>query len=136
MYGSSPEALLPVIVEFSAAHRAGLAKRGCVRILCLCSVGGGAMTIEQDPSGSGSDYVDYDNPPVAEIELDGTQYRVDVGRGAAVAISQRVGGTWNWKPLAEGRWDGVQLKSKGLDRLLVDALAKALGAAAEQLAGG
>ena len=75
--------------------------------------------------------IDYDHPPVAELEVDGSHYRVDAGLGADVAVSRRAEGTWTWEQLAQGRWDGVRLKAKPLDRLLVDALAKALRTAAD-----
>lgn len=75
--------------------------------------------------------IDYDFPPVAELEVEGMQYRVDVGARSAIAVSQRAVGTWSWAMLAQGRWDGVRLKAKGLDRLVVAALEKALRSAAE-----
>ena len=75
--------------------------------------------------------IDFDHPPVAEIEYEGAHYRVDVGLGTAVAVSRRTEGSWLWEQLAEGRWDGVRLKAKALDRLVVEELAKALRAAAE-----
>jgi len=77
--------------------------------------------------------IDFDHPPVAEIEHDGARYRVDVGLGTAVAVSRRAPGSWSWEQLTEGRWDGVRLKAKELDRLVVEALAKALRAAAEDM---
>jgi hypothetical protein len=78
--------------------------------------------------------IDYDFPPVAELELGDTQYRVDVGARSAIAVSGRTVGTWSWALQAEGSWDGVRLKAKGLDRLVVAALEKALRAAAEATA--
>ncbi len=77
--------------------------------------------------------IDFDHAPVAEIEFDGTHYRVDAGLGAAVAVSCRAQGSWSWQKLAEGRWDGVRLKAKEVDRLVVEALAKALRSAAEDM---
>ncbi len=74
--------------------------------------------------------IDYDHPPVAELELDGAHYRVDAGLGADVAVSRRPEGSWTWEQLAQGRWDGVRLKAKSLDRVLVEALARALRTAA------
>jgi hypothetical protein len=75
--------------------------------------------------------VDYDFPPVAEIEADGTQYRVDPGFRGTIAVSSRAAGTWSWTLLAEGRWDGIRLKAKPLERALVAELEKALRAASE-----
>lgn len=70
--------------------------------------------------------INYDETPIAELSLDGISYRVDVGHGSAVAVSQRAEGAWTWAPLAEGRWDGTRLKSKGLSYDLVTALGAAL----------
>jgi len=73
--------------------------------------------------------VSYEEAPIAETTLAGTEYRVDLGRGSAVAISQRQPGTWNWTPLTEGRWDGCRLRAKCLAQQVNTALATALGAA-------
>ena len=73
--------------------------------------------------------VNYDEAPVAALEVAGLCYRVDVGHGSAVAISQRPVGTWTWTPLVEGRWDGSRLKAKGLSLEVRTALAEALGSA-------
>jgi hypothetical protein len=73
--------------------------------------------------------VDYDFAPVAELELGGTTYRVDAGFRGAVAISERTSGSWSWLLVAEGRWDGVTLKAKSLDRPVVTALERALRSA-------
>jgi hypothetical protein len=74
-----------------------------------------------------SETVNYDDAPIAELELDGVAYRLDTGRGSAVAVSQRVAGTWTWTPVAEGRWDGSRLRVKGLEHHVVVELARALG---------
>jgi len=73
--------------------------------------------------------VNYDDLPIVELEIDGVAYRLDTGRGSAVAVSQRELGTWTWTPVTEGRWDGSRLRAKGLDYEVVTALAEALGAA-------
>jgi hypothetical protein len=70
--------------------------------------------------------VDYDFPPVAELAIGDANYRVDAGFRGAVAISERVAGAWSWLFIAEGRWDGVTLKAKGLERDIVLALERAL----------
>jgi hypothetical protein len=72
--------------------------------------------------------VNYDESPIAEAEIDGIEYRMDAGHGSAVAISSREAGTWTWMPLGEGRWDGVQLRCRGLDFPLRERLARALAA--------
>jgi hypothetical protein len=76
--------------------------------------------------------IDYDARPVAELELSGTQYRVDPGFRGAIAVSQRATGTWSWALAAEGKWDGIRLKAKPLDRSVVLELEKALRESAEQ----
>lgn len=73
--------------------------------------------------------VDYDFPPVAELEIEGTSYRVDAGFRGAIAISERAAGAWSWLLVAEGRWDGLSLKAKSLDRAVVVALERALRSA-------
>ncbi len=78
--------------------------------------------------------VSYEEPPLAELELDGVDYRLDPGRGSTVAVSTRPTGTWDWTPMLEGRWDGSRLRAKGLDHRVVTALAAALGAALRERA--
>lgn len=80
---------------------------------------------------SGSE-VDYDFPPVAELELEGTTYRADAGFRGAVAISERTSGSWSWVLVAQGRWDGVRLKASALERSVVVALERALRAASTE----
>ena len=74
--------------------------------------------------------VDYDFAPIAEVEVNDTQYRVDAGFRGAVAISAKSSGSWSWAVVAEGRWDGLSLKAKALDRTIVMELERALRAAA------
>jgi hypothetical protein len=73
-----------------------------------------------------ADSVSYEDPPLAELEVDGVDYRLDPGRGSSVAVSQRQSGTWDWTPVTEGRWDGSQLRVKGLDHQIVTALGAAM----------
>jgi len=75
--------------------------------------------------------IEYDSPPIAELELDGTVYRVDAGFRGAMAVSGRATGTWAWSLLAEGKWDGVRFKAKALDRAIVTELERALRTASE-----
>jgi hypothetical protein len=86
------------------------------------------------PTESAESTIDYDSQPVAELELGETQYRLDPGFRGAIAVSTRAPGTWSWSLVAEGRWDGVRLKAKALDRSVVAALEKALRSAAEDTA--
>jgi len=76
-----------------------------------------------------ADVVNYEEAPIVTLEVSGIEYRIDVGHGSAVAISQRQPGTWNWTPLTEGRWDGCRLRAKCLAQQVNTALATALGAA-------
>jgi hypothetical protein len=80
-------------------------------------------------TGVSVDSVSYEEAPLTEIEVDGIDYRLDPGRGCSVAVSRRIPGTWDWTPVAEGRWDGSRLRAKGLEPEIVAALADALGAA-------
>lgn len=70
--------------------------------------------------------VNYDEAPLVQERMDGVDYRVDAGRGSAVAVSSRAEGTWTWSSVAEGRWDGVRLRVKGLGHPVVSALERAL----------
>jgi hypothetical protein len=78
--------------------------------------------------------VSYDEAPVAQVEVEGVSYRVDAGRGSAIAVSRRGEGTWEWTPVLEGNWDGVRLKAKGLERAVVNVLEQALKAASREQA--
>jgi hypothetical protein len=85
--------------------------------------------MQADASESAEAAVDYDFAPIAELEVNDTQYRVDAGFRGAVAISAKSSGSWSWAVVAEGRWDGLSLKAKALDRPVVLELEKALRAA-------
>jgi hypothetical protein len=73
--------------------------------------------------------VSYESPPVAELEVDGVDYRVDPGRNSAIAVSQREVGSYVWNFVVEGNWDGVRLKAKGLPHSVVSLLERALKSA-------
>jgi len=79
-----------------------------------------------------ADGMNYEDAPIATLEVDGTEYRLDAGHGSAVAISQRQPGTWGWTPLVEGRWDGSRLRAKCLSHQVNTALAEALSVAMRQ----
>ena len=86
-----------------------------------------------NPSSEKAEFaIEYDSAPVAELELEGTQYRLDPGFRGAIAVSARAPGTWSWALVAEGSWDGVRLKAKALERGVVAELEKALRAAAQE----
>ena len=76
--------------------------------------------------------VNYDESPIAQEQIDGVDYRVDVGRGSAVAVSRRSEGTWAWEYVAEGKWDGTRLRVKGLEYGVISSLATALSAVMKQ----
>ncbi len=76
-----------------------------------------------------ADEVNYEEAPIVTLAVDGIEYRIDTGHGSAIAISQRQQGTWDWTPVAEGRWDGSRLHAKCLDHHVNVALAEALSAA-------
>jgi hypothetical protein len=75
------------------------------------------------------DSISYDAAPVAEVEIDGLEYRVDAGLGSVVAISRREAGTSSWAPVAQARWDGVRLRAKSLEHPVVSTLERALSRA-------
>jgi hypothetical protein len=61
--------------------------------------------------------VNYEENPVVEAAIDGTEYRIDAGKqGTAICVSTRPAGTWDWSFLCEARWDGSELRAKTLDR--------------------
>jgi hypothetical protein len=84
------------------------------------------------PSESAEPSVDYDFAPVVQLEANGIEYRVDAGFRGVIAVSSREAGSWSWSLLAEGKWDGVRLKAKAVDREIVLALEKALRVASEE----
>jgi hypothetical protein len=88
--------------------------------------------MQESTAESAESSIDYDAPPVAELELGEIQYRVDPGFRGAIAVSQRATGTWSWSLVAEGKWDGIRLKAKPLDRSVTQALEKALRESAQQ----
>jgi hypothetical protein len=76
--------------------------------------------------------VNYDGPPLVEVELDGTDYRIDPGKqGTALCISSRASGTWDWQFCSEARWDGSALRTKALDRRILLELSTAVSRAFE-----
>jgi hypothetical protein len=71
--------------------------------------------------------VDYDGPPVVELTVDDVDYRLDAGKqGTALSVSSRPTGTWQWAFGGEVRWNGSSLRSRTMERSLLDRLAKAL----------
>ena len=86
------------------------------------------MQIQGDPD-KPSGYVNYDEEPLAAVEVEGSEYRIDTGLGSVVAISKRDAGTWAWTLVTEGRWDGRRLRAKALDHAAIEILSQAIGTA-------
>jgi len=81
---------------------------------------------------SSSEAVNYDSVPLVEVEIDGTDYRLDAGKqGTALCISTRVSGSWDWAFGGEVRWDVGSLWSKAFERRTLDQLSRAFKAALE-----
>jgi hypothetical protein len=71
--------------------------------------------------------VNFDEAALVELELDGTDYRMDSGRaGTALCISTRPSGTWNWTFRGEARWQSNVLRCKVFDRSVLTQLSRAL----------
>jgi len=102
------------------------------------TVGGGAQaggegTAEDRASriDGEDDAVNYDEAALLELEIDGTDYRLDVGRaGTALCISTRPSGRWSWVFRGEARWQANMLRCKSLDRDVLTRLSHALAEAA------
>ena len=87
-----------------------------------------ASGAEQD---GGESPVNYDESALLEIEIDGTDYRLDVGRaGTALCISTRSNGTWSWAFRGEAKWQNNVLRCKAFDRAILSQLGTALAEAA------
>ena len=81
--------------------------------------------------GAGESPVNYEEAALLELELDGTDYRIDVGRaGTALCISTRPSGSWAWVFRGEAKWQVSQLRCKALDRDVLTRLSRALAEAA------
>jgi hypothetical protein len=71
--------------------------------------------------------VNFDEAALVELELDGTEYRMDSGRaGTALCISTRPSGTWSWTFRGEARWQSNVLRCKAFDRSILTRLSQAL----------
>jgi len=100
------------------------------------SLAGGSVS-GSEPGGASSDEaagespVNYEEAALLEIELDGTDYRIDVGRaGTALCISTRPSGSWSWVFRGEAKWQVSQLRCRALDRDVLTRLSRALAEAA------
>jgi hypothetical protein len=76
--------------------------------------------------------VEYDGPALVELSLDEVDYRIDVGKaGTAICISTRPSGSYEWTFGGEARWENRRLRARGIDREVLDVLAKALAEVSE-----
>ena len=76
--------------------------------------------------------VNYESAPLVEVEIDGTDYRLDAGKqGTALCISTRATGSWDWSFGGEARWDVGSLRCKAFERRTLDQLSRAFKAALE-----
>lgn len=78
--------------------------------------------------------VNYESPPLVEVQIEGVDYRLDSGKqGTALCISTRASGTWDWSFGGEAKWDVSSLRSKAFERRTLDELSKAFKLALENL---
>lgn len=94
----------------------------------------GAVPAEAGPAAE--EMVNYDEAALVELELDGTDYRLDAGRaGTALCISTRPSGSYRWTFRGEARWQANVLRCKAapgvprssiFDRGVLDRLSRAL----------
>jgi len=81
---------------------------------------------------SATEGVNYDSQPLVEVEIEGTDYRLDAGKqGTALCISTRTSGSWDWSFGGEARWDVGSLRCKAFERRTLDQLSRAFKAALE-----
>jgi len=75
--------------------------------------------------------VNYEEAAVLELEIEGTDYRLDVGRaGTALCISTRPSGSWAWVFRGEAKWQNGVLRCKAFDRQVLSQLSTGLAEAA------
>jgi hypothetical protein len=90
-----------------------------------------AEMASSDPAAVDDGAVNYEESPLLELEIDGTEYRLDAGRaGTALCISTRPSGSWSWVFRGEARWQAKVLRCKAFDRTVLTELSSALAAAA------
>src|SRR5438045_8780372 len=68
-------------------------------------------------SSTATEAVNYDSAPLVEVEIEGTDYRLDAGKqGTALCISTRTSGSWDWSFGGEARWDVGSLRCNTFGR--------------------
>jgi hypothetical protein len=83
--------------------------------------------------GGDVDGINYDRGALVEVEINGAEYRLDVGKhGIGLCISRRVGGH-AWQVLSAARWNGRALRAGALDQQIAARLSAAFERAVEQL---
>ena len=91
-----------------------------------------SSTSSEGSSSDGESSVNFEEAALVELEIDGTDYRLDAGRaGTALCISTRASGSWGWTFRGEARWQAKVLRCKEFDRPVLAQLSEALAAAAE-----
>jgi hypothetical protein len=86
-----------------------------------------AATSPREASNAADSPVNFDEPALVEVEIEGTDYRLDSGRaGTALCISTRPSGSWDWSFRGEARWQSNVLRCKAFDRDVLLQLSKAL----------
>lgn len=75
--------------------------------------------------------VNYDEEPLVELPSGDRLYRLDPALGGStLGLSQRGPGSWQWQYIAELKWDGTTLRSRAVERQLLEQLGRALAEAA------
>lgn len=83
-------------------------------------------------SSTEAESINFESSPLLEVEIDGTEYRLDAGKqGTALSISTRPSGSWDWAFAGEARWDVGSLRCKALERRTLDQLSRAFKQALE-----
>jgi hypothetical protein len=89
------------------------------------------LSSSAEVEGAAGEAVNYEESPLIELEIEGTDYRLDAGRaGTALCISTRPSGSWSWVFRGEARWQAKVLRCKAFDRTVLMELSSALAAAA------
>jgi hypothetical protein len=84
--------------------------------------------------GGDAESINYDRGALVELEVNGAEYRLDVGRhGIGLCVSQRVRGHSQWHVLSAARWNGRALRASALDQNIAAHLSAAFARAVEQL---
>jgi len=97
----------------------------------VASRGGARDDAGGDSADGGESPVNYEEAALLEIEIEGTDYRLDIGRaGTALCISTRPSGSWSWGFRGEARWQNGVLRCKAFDRTVLSQLSTALAEAA------